>query len=430
MEQFQIIDVMKTADMLVRTCVGVKAGEEVLIVTDNDSSLIVAHALAAAARILGAEPTISVMPPLAREGAYPPPIVSKAIDGAQVVFDPASTSVVLSPAAQAGLRGKRLRYITMPAVDAEMMTKGAATADYAALYERTKRLAVILSAAKTIRVTSDLGTDLTASIAGMPSLVAAAYAQNPGDVACFPDGEVPQAPVEGTAEGVVVIDTSMHMLGLLKEPIRWVVEKGRVVSIEGGAQAAQLREIVRDVKNGDVLGEIAVGTNPLARVTGNVSEDKKGAGRVHMALGSNVGLGGQLRSQVHIDGVILEPTVEVDGKVIVEKGKLVIDLDRPRGFVGRVSGLEGDGSRVLRDGELHMAMPVLSRGEDRTRSVQRKLITAEFVSTVPGECALRIPSDALITPAARDLASECGIHILSQADGEVEIICNHDMTPQ
>jgi leucyl aminopeptidase (aminopeptidase T) len=54
---------------------------------------------------------------------------------------------------------------------------------------------------------------------------------------------------------------------------------------------------------------------------------QKGLGRVHIALGDSAPIhlpGGKVKSEVHIDGVILKPIVEVDGKIVVKNGKLNI----------------------------------------------------------------------------------------------------------
>jgi leucyl aminopeptidase (aminopeptidase T) len=55
-----------------------------------------------------------------------------------------------------------------------------------------------------------------------------------------------------------------------------------------------------------------------------VLEDEKAIGTVHIAFGDNKSMGGTIRVASHLDGVIMEPTVSVDGETIMEKGKLLI----------------------------------------------------------------------------------------------------------
>lgn len=147
-----------------------------------------------------------------------------------------------------------------------------------------------------------------------------------GSVACFPDGEVALAPLEETARGKIVIDFSMHQIGMLKDPILWTVEEGRVVKIEGKTEAVTLKNIIqrRGDENSWCIGELAVGTNPQARKSSNVSEDKKRLGTIHIAIGNNANLGGNIRSTTHLDGVIETPTLYVDNRLIISEGKLQI----------------------------------------------------------------------------------------------------------
>ncbi|MFQ5800487.1 MAG: aminopeptidase, partial [Candidatus Hydrothermarchaeales archaeon] len=85
-----------------------------------------------------------------------------------------------------------------------------------------------------------------------------------------------------------------------------------------------LSKIFRDIKNASNVAEIGIGVNPKARLTGNVLEDEKVLGTAHVAFGNNVNFGGKINAKVHIDGIIKEPTISVDGKGIAEKGFLLL----------------------------------------------------------------------------------------------------------
>lgn len=80
--------------------------------------------------------------------------------------------------------------------------------------------------------------------------------------------------------------------------------------------------MIDGVENGDNLGEISIGTNPAARFLGNITEDKKQVGTVHFALGNSV-VGGTVKAPIHVDLLLLTPTVEVDGEILVQDGKIV-----------------------------------------------------------------------------------------------------------
>ena len=57
-------------------------------------------------------------------------------------------------------------------------------------------------------------------------------------------------------------------------------------------------------------------------------EDKNILGSMHFGLGTNVDVGGTITSNIHMDGVILEPTLYVDGDKRIEHGKFLRPLDR------------------------------------------------------------------------------------------------------
>jgi leucyl aminopeptidase (aminopeptidase T) len=143
--------------------------------------------------------------------------------------------------------------------------------------------------------------------------------------AALPGGECPTAPVEGSTQGRIVIDYSMDSIGRLRQPLRFEVDKGRVISVAGSAEDVEMLERLfeRDASARNIA-EFSIGTNPAARLTGNLAEDKKLLGSVHFAIGDNRSLGGSVESTVHLDGLVLEPTITVDEKkLLIQNGKLM-----------------------------------------------------------------------------------------------------------
>jgi leucyl aminopeptidase (aminopeptidase T) len=116
------------------------------------------------------------------------------------------------------------------------------------------------------------------------------------------------------------------LTGQVEEPIRWTLEGGRCVRIEGGAEAERLRAAIDGVENADVVGEFAFGVSDKAPY-GTPSE-KGRAGTVHLALGDNHNAypGGQNVSSLHLDGVFLNATMQIvdDGTYILRDGKWVL----------------------------------------------------------------------------------------------------------
>ena len=137
----------------------------------------------------------------------------------------------------------------------------------------------------------------------------------------LPGGEIYIAPIEDSAEGVLVIDKSLPGL-LLTEPVRMVFEKGRVTQIEGGAGAEYLEKaIAQHGESTHIIAELGIGTNPQARLQGNIITDEKVFGTIHVAIGRNDFLGGKNIAPIHIDGVVSQPTLWVDGKMLLDNGR-------------------------------------------------------------------------------------------------------------
>ena len=91
------------------------------------------------------------------------------------------------------------------------------------------------------------------------------------------------------------------------------------------ADTDRLSEILRTKKEARNISELGIGTNPQARLIGNILEDVKIYGTVHIAFGDNSTFGGNTRAGVHIDdGIILNPVLYIDDKLIVKEGKILI----------------------------------------------------------------------------------------------------------
>lgn len=326
----RVIEIVKTAMTPYR--LNLEPGQRVLIVTDTGTDPVVTQAFAAAAHALGIIPTTVVMLPVPFHHADPDPVALAAMREVDLVHLVTSRAVIHSePTHRLQLEGKR--FIASEEITLEMLRAGGTTADY----ERMNRLGDVLheifTNGRSLHVTSDEGTDLRADITGRPSWLAAGKVRdNPGcDLyACgFPDGECGVSPIEGSIEGTVVWDTSMHHVGLIDEPIRATIREGRAVAIDGGAEAQRLRTYLEE--HGDdgswIIGETSLGLNEKARITGFVREDKKLLGCMHIALGMNTDTGGKVASRTHLDGVVRRPTVVVDDQVIAKDGRILIDVD-------------------------------------------------------------------------------------------------------
>jgi leucyl aminopeptidase (aminopeptidase T) len=321
MTDWAAVQVAKAASNVVNTSLAVKPGEQVLVAADHASDHAVVDALLAAVAAAGAEGTLVVQPARERAGMPGNPVMAAALAGADVIISPTSTALSFTPELKEALN-RGARAIVMTGVTRAELTGGAGVADYEEVYRITKPLADAITAGSVMRVTSEQGTDMTSSLEGVTCGVGASFAREPGQISGYPSGEAWSAPATGTGNGVMVADGSAHELGKLSEPIKVHFRDGRAVKIEGGQQAEDLRQMIDGVENGDNLGEISIGTNPSARFLGNITEDKKQVGTVHFALGNSV-VGGTVKAPIHVDLLLLTPTVEVDGEILVKDGTIV-----------------------------------------------------------------------------------------------------------
>jgi leucyl aminopeptidase (aminopeptidase T) len=204
------------------------------------------------------------------------------------------------------------------------------SADYTKIGQRSEKLANLIKGAKDVHLTAPGGTDIKFSIEGRKCLADSGFIHEKGIFGNLPAGEVGIAPIEESANGVVVFDKSIGLAeierGVLRTPITLHFRNGRVTEIEGGEEAARLRKTVKEAgKGADVIAELGIGTNDRARLTGNPMTDEKVLGTAHIAIGDNVHvpIGGKNEAKIHIDGIIGEPTIVVDGKTIMTKGKFI-----------------------------------------------------------------------------------------------------------
>ncbi len=309
------------ATVALRDCMGLKSGESVLVVVDTPQ-LKIGKLFWNVARELGAEAMLVEMTPRATSGTEPPAAIAEAMKHADVVMAPTSRSLshtrARHEACQAGAR-----IASLPGITEEIIARSLA-ADYESIGRRSRAVAEILTRGSQARITTPAGTDLAMSLAGRAAEPDTGDYRARGSFGNLPAGEAYIAPVEGTAQGVLVVDGSMVGTGLRQSPLKITVENGYATKMEG-VPAARLEELInpfgQPARN---IAELGVGANDRAILTGNVLEDEKVLGTVHVALGNNSNFGGKVQVASHLDGVLLKPTLVVDGETVIREGKLLV----------------------------------------------------------------------------------------------------------
>jgi leucyl aminopeptidase (aminopeptidase T) len=130
------------------------------------------------------------------------------------------------------------------------------------------------------------------------------------------------SPIEGTANGRIVVDASIPYLGigLIEQPIDVEVRGGFITKIEGGRQADILRRDLESHgdRNSFNIAELGVGLNPKCRMIGVMLEDEGVQGSAHIGIGTNITLGGKIKAPCHYDLLVWMPRIEVDGNVVID----------------------------------------------------------------------------------------------------------------
>ena len=297
----------------------VQIGERLVVVTDTLSEPI-GRALFEAGTELGAEATLVTIPPTGRNGAEPPAAAAAAMADADVLLCPTRFSLSHTQARlQATENGARVA--TMPGIHAGMFRDGPITADHAEVERRTEALKALLGAARTARIDSGDGAVLTFSIEGREGRGSTGRFLTRGAFGNLPSGEAYIAPIEGTANGELVVNASAAGIGKLTEPMRLQIEKGLLVEASGST-GKHFLELLGDAPAARNVAEFGIGTNDKARITGVILEDEKAVGTIHIAFGDNSTFGGHVQAGVPLDTVILGPEVRLDEIQILSKGEL------------------------------------------------------------------------------------------------------------
>jgi len=315
---------MRGARKLVKVNARVKPGEKVAIVTDYNK-IEIAKMLAAAVTETGAEPVLMVMAPREAHGMEPPPIISSALLAADVIFTPTEKSLGQTVAISEA-RKKGARIVILSEITEDLLKSGPIEADFVAQEPLCEKLADLLTKAKGAKVITRRGTNITMSLEGRNGRVLSGLIWNPGDFGSPPNIEASICPMEGTAEGIIVIDGSIAGIGKLTSPLKETVEKGLVVKIEGGPEASTLRKTLESAQ--DVyaynIAELGIGLNPKSKLTGFLLEDESILGSIHIALGTNIFMGGKVKSLMHIDQIMLKPSLWLDNSLIIKEGEIKV----------------------------------------------------------------------------------------------------------
>ncbi len=338
-----------TVDNIFRINLAVRKGEKVIVITDEFNEEItragrliadrgrrftpvIAYARYSPAGCHGTEPPGDVWEAAFGGNAYSglkkagllAPLVSKTITGEQIKDaeriigryskEAADAVIAVSYFSTSHTRFRYLltricgaRYASMPLFD-EMMLAGPMRVDWNEMMKMTQGVAEIVNKYDRIEMETPNGTFITLRRGGRKAVCDTGILTAPGSFGNLPAGEVYFAPLEGSAEGRLVLEWAPTRR--LENPVTLHIAKGLVEEVQGSEPYAEyLRKKLSERDDNRNIAEFGIGTNNSASRPDNILESEKISGTVHIALGDNSSFGGRVSTPLHQDFVFFMPTV-------------------------------------------------------------------------------------------------------------------------
>lgn len=318
-----LLKIQKAARIALKDYMGLEESETLLVIGDPKMREI-ALAIYEAGTIISKEAFYIEMRERELNGEEPPEQIADLMKAVDVVIAVTTKSLTHTNARRnASKIGVRVG--TMPGITMETMIR-CLNGNIDKVLDITQRVQDAFQNVSKVKVLAKHGTNVTFDVAGRKSIASTGVLRNIGDSGNLPSGEVYIAPIENSVNGLIAFDASIATLGVLTHPVYVEVQNGIAKKISGRGGDARLfgKLVNRFGDKSKTVGEFGIGTNPYAKICGEILEDEKVLGTVHFAFGNNLSFGGTNDVSFHVDGLISKPTVYFDDKIIMEDGKLLV----------------------------------------------------------------------------------------------------------
>jgi len=351
-----VTKLIEAARVAMREVVGLKDGEEVLIVTNFEGDVFpIARSIFDVTREMGGKPTM-VVQELKTTYTYAERLVLESIKAQpDVIVSLSANKMGKDPhglmVGYVGRDGrkydhifdklidgdKRIRGFWSPTTNVEMFERCVAL-DYNAMQCTAQDLKKALEGKKEIHVTSPGGTDAFISIRGRSPMLDDGNFRSPGTGGNLPAGEVFISPAIAGVSGTIVFDGTVDLVPdavIPEQPVRISLKDGYVSKVTGGVEAKGLLKVIEkgeqmarekglkdEERNARHIGELGIGINYKAKMTGNLLEDEKVGKTVHFAIGANYD--NDANAMIHQDCLVMKPSMWVDNRQIMKDGRLLI----------------------------------------------------------------------------------------------------------
>ena len=358
----------EAARIAIEVSLKVREGEQVLIISNPRSEVAaIAEALYDASIDAGGKPVLLYQPVKHQLDFAEPAVIAAFEAKPEVVISLSDEKLgkdsigIASPYSYNGAKYNHIFHLRMygekncrsfwsPSTTVESFAR-TVPIDYAELQRRCAALKTILDEAVEVHVGAPAGTDITIGLRGRKAKSDDGDFSAPGSGGNLPAGETFISPENGASAGRICFDGSISSSEgeiLINTPIECIVENGFIKEIRGGEEAARLERSIAAAeqkaidferegklpsgsgtlyaRNARNIGELGIGLNPLARITGKMLEDEKAFRTCHFAIGSNYDE--DAPSLIHLDGLVKNPTITAifangDRQVMVQDGDLL-----------------------------------------------------------------------------------------------------------
>lgn len=342
--EYKKLELQKGAYTLAKDIMLIEPGENVVITGDTASDSRVIDAVAGAVYAIGGVPTIISYPTAPNVGLQPPAPIAAAVAKADVWIEFTYSYIMHSKAFRDAM-DFGTRYINLTGMDVEMMVNTIAEVDYATMIELGEYIKSVLEKTDEVIIKCPNGTDLVAYNKGRGIRHSGQLATRKGYPIML-GGQISWCPVEATINGTLVFDGAAFPpmeLGKLNEPIKLYLEEGRVVKVEGGSEAKTFENWLESFGDENMyrLAHYSLGFNPgVTKITGRIVEDERVFGCMEFGIGSQGAaiMGEFWNAASHTDGIVLKPTMILDGEVFEKDG---IYLDEKARELCKKLGVQG-----------------------------------------------------------------------------------------
>ena len=314
-------DLDRAVRAVIRDCLVVQEGEQVLVIA-NPVTQGIGERLRDEAQEAGAEAILALMAERGSHAEEPPAAIAAAMLASEAILAPTIQSLSHTAARKAATDAGA-RAATLPGVTEEMLAR-AMSADMDELRRRGHALAEILTRGSEARITCPRGSDLRLSIEGRTGIPDAGELGEPGAFGNLPCGEGFISPRDDVGDGRLVVDGTIASVGIPAEPVELELKAGSLVSASGEEGRRLMELLTVHGPEATHVAELGIGTNEKAILSGELLEDEKLLGTVHVAFGASAAIGGTIQVPVHLDCVVMKPDLTIDGEAVVQDGRLLV----------------------------------------------------------------------------------------------------------